>query len=84
VFEREACAGCHTIDGTGARGTFGPNLSDLGHRATLGSATLDNNEQNLVDWITNPGHDKPGVLMPPAVIPPEDVQAIAAYLESLR
>jgi cytochrome c oxidase subunit 2 len=84
VFEREACAGCHTIDGTGARGTFGPNLTDLGDRRTIASGTLDNNESNLVQWITDPQHQKPGALMPPAVISNEDIKAVADYLESLK
>jgi cytochrome c oxidase subunit 2 len=84
VFEREACAGCHTIDGTGARGTFGPNLTDFGTRQTIAGATLDNNEANLVKWITDPHDQKPGALMPPAVISPDDVKAVAAYLESLK
>jgi cytochrome c oxidase subunit 2 len=84
VFEKEACAGCHTIDGTSAQGTLGPNLTDLGTRSTIASATLDNTTHNLTEWIENPRKWKPGVIMPPAVISHDDVRAIVAYLESLK
>ncbi len=84
VFEKEACAGCHTIDGTSAEGTLGPNLTDIGIRRTIAAATLDNTTRNLTDWIENPRRHKPGVIMPPAVISHADVRAIVAYLESLK
>jgi cytochrome c oxidase subunit 2 len=84
IFEHQACAGCHTIDGTNADGTIGPNLTDFGSRSTIGAVTLDNTEANLVKWITNPRQVKPGVIMPPAVISQDEVRAVAAYLESLK
>jgi cytochrome c oxidase subunit 2 len=84
VFEKEACAGCHTIDGTSAQGRVGPNLTDIGIRRTIASATLDKTTRNLTEWIENPRQWKPGVIMPPAVISHDDVRAIVAYLESLK
>jgi cytochrome c oxidase subunit II len=84
VFEKEACAGCHTIDGTSAQGHVGPNLTDIGTRSTIAGATLDNTTRNLTEWIENPRKWKPGVIMPPAVISHDDVRAIVAYLESLK
>jgi cytochrome c oxidase subunit 2 len=79
-----ACAGCHTVRNTDAKGTRGPDLSDMGSRATIGAGTLENTPGNLRAWIKSPGHFKPGVLMPPATISSDDVQAIAAYLEELK
>ena len=35
VFETEACVNCHTISGTAAKGTFGPDLTHLMSRATI-------------------------------------------------
>jgi cytochrome c oxidase subunit 2 len=84
VFEREACAGCHTIDGTGASGKLGPNLTDVGSRSTIGAVTLDNTTKNLTDWVTNPRDAKPGVIMPPATISHDDIKAVVAYLQSLK
>jgi cytochrome c oxidase subunit 2 len=84
AFASNSCAGCHTVRGTSALGTKGPDLSDLGSRARIGAETLDNTPSNLTQWINDPGHFKPGVLMPPSTISPDDVQAIVAYLEGLK
>ncbi len=35
IFETTACVNCHTIAGTGAKGTFGPDLTHLMSRATI-------------------------------------------------
>jgi len=37
VFERTACINCHTVAGTAANGRFGPDLTHLMSRETLGS-----------------------------------------------
>ena len=42
VFIREPCAGCHTVRGTDAAGTLGPDLSDFGSRQWIGSVTVPN------------------------------------------
>src|SRR5262249_370511 len=79
-----ACAGCPPVRNTDAKGTRGPDLSDMGSRVSIGAGTLENNSGNLRAWIKSPGHFKPGVLMPPATISSDDVQAIVAYLEELK
>jgi cytochrome c oxidase subunit 2 len=84
VFLRESCAGCHTIKGTGANGTVGPDLSNFGSRASIGAVTVTNNTGNLAGWIANSQTIKPGNLMPPIVLSPADLQNLVAYLESLK
>ena len=42
VFLSHACAVCHTVAGTPARGTVGPDLTHLGSRLTLAAAVLPN------------------------------------------
>ncbi len=84
VFTREACAGCHTVRGTQATGTVGPDLSDFGGRSWIGSATVANTPANLARWITDPERIKPGNLMPPTPLSPDDRDAIVAYLEGLK
>src|SRR5437867_2685440 len=37
VFEAQPCAACHTIRGTSAGGTRGPDLSDFGGRLSIGA-----------------------------------------------
>jgi cytochrome c oxidase subunit II len=84
VFDSQPCAGCHTVAGTPAQGTIGPDLSDLGERPTLGAGLLENTPANLARWITDAPGVKPGILMPSLQLSSRDVQAIVAYLESLK
>ena len=84
VFTREACAGCHTVKGTTARGTAGPDLSDLGERGWLGALAIENTPANLTAWITDSQRIKRGNVMPPFALSADDMQALVAYLESLK
>lgn len=84
VFNRNTCGACHTVRGTDARGTKGPDLSDFGDRETIGAVSLDNNRKNLAEWIKDPQESKPGNLMPPSHLAPDELEALLDYLESLR
>jgi cytochrome c oxidase subunit 2 len=85
VFQREACAGCHTIRGTDASGTVGPDLTDVGSRARLGADTLLNTPENMRAWIRDAQSFKSGIATPPfRSLSTRDVDALASYLESLR
>jgi len=85
VFQAQACAGCHTVRGTNANGTVGPDLTDFGERQTIGAGLLENNPRNLADWIRDAPSLKPGTIMPSFhSLSDRDVQQIVAYLESLR
>jgi cytochrome c oxidase subunit 2 len=84
VFLREACAGCHTIRGTTATGTIGPDLTDIGSRQALGANTVPNTDAYLGGWIVNSQTIKPGNLMPPIPLNSKDLQALIAYLRSLK
>jgi cytochrome c oxidase subunit 2 len=84
IFESTSCAGCHTVRGTSARGESGPDLSDFGARRTIGAATVENNRGNLSGWLVNAQTLKPGNLMPPVSLEPDELQALIAYLESRR
>jgi cytochrome c oxidase subunit II len=84
VFTREACAGCHTVNGTQATGTLGPDLSDFGGRQTIGAGTVPNTPGYLAAWITNSQTIKSGNLMPPISLSSADLNALVAYLEGLK
>jgi cytochrome c oxidase subunit 2 len=84
VVESAPCALCHTIAGTTASGSLGPDLTHLGSRRTLAAATLPNTVANLGAWIVDPQASKPGNQMPANSLTPEDLRAAVAYLESLR
>jgi cytochrome c oxidase subunit II len=84
VFEHNACIDCHTIAGTVATGRFGPDLTHLASRATIASGSIPNTAENLRKFVDNPAHDKPGVLMPPMHLSAHDLDAVTAYLTTLR
>lgn len=85
VFLRERCSDCHTIAGTDATGTAGPDLSHVGSRLTLGAGQLENNEANMARFITSPSSIKPGSHMPGyESLPPEDLAAVARWLKGLQ
>jgi cytochrome c oxidase subunit 2 len=84
VFERQACVNCHTIKGTMANGRFGPDLTHLMSRDTIGAGILPNTQQNLIGWITDPNNAKPGCLMPAMHLTEEQNAQITAYLLTLH
>jgi cytochrome c oxidase subunit 2 len=84
VFFATACVNCHTIRGTPARGTFGPDLTHLMSRATLGAGVVANTRENLARWVSDPDHIKPGALMPAMNLSDGDVDAVVTYLSTLK
>ncbi len=84
VFLTRTCVMCHAIGGTPAGSRFGPDLTHLASRLTIAAGTLPNTPGHLAGWITDPQRIKPGVRMPPNPLPPGELQALLAYLETLR
>jgi cytochrome c oxidase subunit 2 len=84
AFETTACINCHAVSGTAANGRFGPDLTHLMSRTTLASGAAENTPANLHLWIQNPDAIKPGSLMPAMKLTDADLDAVTAYLETLR
>jgi cytochrome c oxidase subunit 2 len=83
LFEK-LCAACHTVRGTRADGSLGPDLTHVGGRRTIGAGLLPMNRGSLAGWIASSQHLKPGNMMPSfRSLPGEELNAVAAYLESL-
>jgi cytochrome c oxidase subunit 2 len=84
IFERTACINCHAAAGTAANGLFGPDLTHLMSRDTIGSGAAPNTHDNLRRWIQDPSFIKPGSKMPAMGLSDAEVNAVTAYLETLR
>jgi cytochrome c oxidase subunit 2 len=84
VFESTSCVNCHAISGTVADGRFGPDLTHLMSRDTIASGAAPNTPEQLKLWIRNPDAIKPGSLMPAMQLSEKDLDAVTAYLETLR
>lgn len=78
------CVGCHAIQGTNALGVTGPNLTHFASRGCFAGCIFENNRENLTRWLQNPQAMKPGNLMKINQLTDEEVNALVAYLESLR
>ncbi len=79
-----SCVNCHTVSGTAAAGTFGPDLSHLMSRDTLAAGVVPNSVKNLREWIEDPDAIKPGSLMPNMQLTPEQLDEVVTYLSSLK
>ncbi|MDB5915914.1 MAG: coxB [Massilia sp.] len=84
VFMRSTCAMCHTVAGTEAGARLGPDLTHLASRSTLASGTLPNTPQHLASWILDPQRFKKGANMPATPLSAQELDALMAYLETLR
>jgi cytochrome c oxidase subunit 2 len=85
LFLSLGCAACHTIDGTPARGTVGPNLTGLANRRVIVAGTLANDPADLGKWLHDPQRFIPGTVMPPFPnLTPSQLQDLTAYLEGLK
>ena len=70
---RYECQSCHTIGSTG--GYVGPNLSNVGNWMKA---------EWMEAWLRNPQSLVPGVIEPRRSFTDDEIQALTAYLLSLR
>jgi cytochrome c oxidase subunit 2 len=84
VFLRTACINCHAVSGTVATGQFGPDLTHLMSRDTIAAGIAPNTVENLRAWIRDPESLKPGSRMPAMNLTDRELDAVTAYLATLR
>lgn len=79
-----ACIGCHSISGTAAQGKVGPNLTHVASRTSIAGGMFTNTAGNMKRWLTNPPAVKPDSVMPNLNLSKSDIDALTAYLQSLK
>jgi cytochrome c oxidase subunit 2 len=84
AFLSRSCVNCHRVYGTGAEGTYAPDLTHLMSRKTLASGIITNTRENLRRWIGDPQKDKPGCLMPAFGLSKSELDLVVDYLATLR
>jgi cytochrome c oxidase subunit 2 len=84
VVTSHACGACHTVRGTEAAGTLGPDLTHIASRQTIAAGLLPVTRGALAAWIADPQTLKPGNNMPLVPLSPDDLQAVSAYLAGLK
>jgi cytochrome c oxidase subunit 2 len=79
------CAICHSVRGKpGSEGILGPDLTHLMSRRTIAAGTLTNTPGNLAAWVSDAPAQKPGVDMPQQNLTGPQLQALLAYLKTLK
>ena len=84
LFSSLACINCHSVRGTPSNGVFGPDLTHLMSRSTLGAGAVRNTPENLRAWVKDPGAVKAGALMPAMKLDDAELDQLMAYLVTLR
>lgn len=85
LFMANRCGVCHTIRGTPASGSLGPDLTHVGSRMSIGAGTLINTHGTIAGWIADNQDIKPGNRMPEfRQFAAEELLALSAYLEALK
>jgi cytochrome c oxidase subunit II len=84
IFMTSVCTQCHTIQGTRAGGSVGPNLTHIASRQYIAAGSLANTREHLANWVTDPQKFKPGIRMPMNEYSKEDLNALIDYLETLK
>ena len=85
VFMENACVLCHSIRGTNAHGTVGPDLTHVASRRGIAANALPNETATLEAWVTHAQSLKPYAQMPNiTAFNGEDLRALVAYLQGLK
>jgi cytochrome c oxidase subunit II len=84
TFMQGSCQSCHTIRGTSAHGSVGPDLTHLATRTTLAGDMIPNRPGDLGEWIVDSQRIKPGNQMPDISLTKRRLRALLAYLEGLH
>ncbi len=82
-----SCIICHKVEPL-SFGAMGPNLTHVGSRSTIAGGILPNTPDGLRRWLRNPPGEKPGDLpgrsMPRIDLTEDEIEALIAFLQSLR
>tara|TARA_R110002049_G_scaffold182485_2_gene350351 strand:+ start:89825 stop:90748 length:924 start_codon:yes stop_codon:yes gene_type:complete len=85
VFLQRGCGACHTVRGTQADGSLGPDLTGFGRRRSIGATAMKNTPKNLARWIRSTHRVKPGVEMPAfESIGTDELDVLVDYLGTLQ
>lgn len=84
LFVSKACAGCHTVEGfPEAQGKVGPELSRW-ESDSLIAGILPSSDENLREWLKDPPALKSGTLMPNQNLTGSEIDALIAFLRTLK
>ena len=84
VLAQRSCISCHTIPGVPkGDGNTAPSLAHWSRQKQL-LGVRPNTPENLIAWLRNPSHVKPGTRMPQLNVTDQESRDMAAYLFSIN
>ncbi|HEX9495403.1 MAG TPA: cytochrome c oxidase subunit II [Candidatus Limnocylindria bacterium] len=84
VLRSTVCSSCHVVQGQVTGAAIGPDLTHLASRRIIAGGVLANTPDGLRSWIADPQRYKPGALMPRVPLSDADLDALVAYLVTLK
>ena len=79
------CSACHSLDPSlEAQPAVGPNLAHFATRDNFAADMFRRTDENLRVWLADPPGVKPGARMPDLGLTAEQIDALVAYLQSLK
>ncbi len=84
LFSDKTCVNCHTIAGTVANQTVGPDLTHLASREMLAGEAAPNTPAELYKWLKDPNAIKPQSHMPDFKLTDTEAHQLVAYLEGMK
>jgi cytochrome c oxidase subunit 2 len=84
LFSDKTCVNCHTIAGTTANQSLGPDLTHLASREMLAGEAARNTPDELYRWLKDPNAIKPASHMPDFKLSDNEAHELVAYLEGLK
>jgi cytochrome c oxidase subunit 2 len=88
LFGEKGCSGCHlvrgVVDGTNEE-LIGPDLTHFASRGSFAGSTLEYEDPDALKmWLADPPTWKPGSFMPNLGLTADEIEALEAYLRSLK
>ncbi len=84
VFISKGCTGCHTVQGIPeAQGKVGPELTHQASNPSI-AGVLPNTQENLREFLKDPAAVKPGTVMPNMALTDREIEALTAFLRTLK
>jgi cytochrome c oxidase subunit 2 len=83
LFRTRGCVGCHAVQGVGTAGRAGPALTNIASRDQI-AGIMPYDTTNMRGWLRNPAEVKPGTRMPNLNLTEEELDALVAYLDTLK
>jgi cytochrome c oxidase subunit II len=83
-FRQLTCVNCHNIRGVNSQQQYAPDLTHVASRKMLAGERLENTAENMRQWLHEPNILKPNCKMPNLNLNDSDLDALTAYMETLK